>query len=169
MTIIIATVIVIVIHLLEEDRPQGVRRRRWAEPRWTGRGEARSAMQSWGGFRYQNCHFLRINIRDRNILTDIGRRLGQCIALNCNGCFGHMILKYLIFICDKYKYQLERNTDAKNLTNPTHLNTIQIIWAKEVEEARCGSRTSRRSRCWLLAWEGPLPSTTPGIQRTDSF
>ena len=38
-----------------------------------------------------------------------------------------MILKYLIFICDKYKYQLERNTDAKNLTNPTHLNTIQII------------------------------------------
>ena len=39
----------------------------------------------------------------------------HCIALHCNGCFGHMILKYLIFICDKYKYQLERNTDAKKL------------------------------------------------------
>ena len=50
------------------------------------------------------------------------------VTVHCSGCFGHhMIQKYVIFICDKYKYQLERNTDAKNLTNPTHLNIIDII------------------------------------------
>ena len=46
------------------------------------------------------------------------------------------ILKYVIYISDKYKIWLERNTDAQNLANSNNFTT-----EVEFQEERCGSRT----------------------------
>ena len=41
-------------------------------------------------------------------------------------------------------------------------NTNNCTKKVEDKEERCGLRSSRRSRCWLLGPEEPSPSTSPG-------